>query len=195
MTAGSVKINTDSNYCWRLALVEGLIGCWVREWFKSRWFIQWDWEKWTTDCPRVTQHSKSNGLPKYFVLPPGNLYFHFMVPEMSRRNVDPLEDPDYTLIVRVQDLGGMSENALSGTTRVQIGVLSNLWVSPGSITVRENLEETYPLVIAKVRQKSLICAWKYKHTHVCILQLARTWPHVLHLWSRSKPTSLTLSTH
>lgn len=106
----------------------------------------------------VAQHSKSNGLPKYCVLPPGNLYFDFMVSEMSWRNVDPLEDPDYTLIVRVQDLGGMSENALSGTTRVQIAVLSNLWVSPGPITVRENLEETYPLVIAKVRQKSQICA-------------------------------------
>lgn len=64
--------------------------------------------------------------------------------------MDPLEDPDYTLIVRAQDLGGMSENSLSGTTRVHIAVLSNRWVSPGSITVRENLEETYPMVITKV---------------------------------------------
>lgn len=81
-----------------------------------------------------------------------------MVSEMNWRKADPLEDPDYTLIVRVQDLGGMSENALSGTTRVQIAVLPNLWVSPAPITVRENLEETYPVVITKVQRKSQICA-------------------------------------
>ncbi len=70
---------------------------------------------------------------------------------MRRRNVDPLEDPDYTLIVRVQDLGGASETALSGTARVHIVVQQNLWVNPGLITVKEHLEEAYPVVIAKVR--------------------------------------------
>ncbi|XP_076593748.1 cadherin-17 [Chaetodon auriga] len=71
--------------------------------------------------------------------------------EMRRNNVDPLEDPDYTLIVRVQDLGGESETALSGNTRVHIVVQQNLWVNPGPITVKENLKETYPLFIAKVQ--------------------------------------------
>ncbi|XP_040021999.2 cadherin-17 [Gasterosteus aculeatus] len=70
--------------------------------------------------------------------------------EIRRRNVDPLEDPDYTLTVRVQDLGGASQTALSGNTRVQIVVQQNLWVNPGPITVREHLKETYPVVIAKV---------------------------------------------
>lgn len=65
--------------------------------------------------------------------------------------MDPLEDPDYTLIVRVQDLGGTSETALSGNTRVHIVVQQNLWVTPGPITVEENLRGIYPLVIAKVR--------------------------------------------
>lgn len=65
--------------------------------------------------------------------------------------MDPLEDPDYTLTVRVQDLGGASQTALSGNTRVQIVVQQNLWVNPGPITVREHLKETYPVVIAKVR--------------------------------------------
>jgi len=64
--------------------------------------------------------------------------------------MDPLDDPDYTLIVRVQDLGGASQAALSGNTRVHIVVQQNLWVNPGPVTVREHLKETYPLVIAKV---------------------------------------------
>ncbi|KAM9852106.1 cadherin-17 [Aulostomus maculatus] len=71
--------------------------------------------------------------------------------EMRRRNLDPLEDPDYTLFLRVQDLGGASETALSGNTRVHIAVQPNLWVNPGPITIKENLEESYPLVIAKVQ--------------------------------------------
>uniref|UniRef100_A0A3Q0RWA7 Cadherin 17, LI cadherin (liver-intestine) n=1 Tax=Amphilophus citrinellus TaxID=61819 RepID=A0A3Q0RWA7_AMPCI len=71
--------------------------------------------------------------------------------EMRRRNVDPLEDPDYTLFVRVEDLEGASENALSGNTRVQIAVQQNLWKNPGPIRIKENLDETYPLVIAKVQ--------------------------------------------
>ncbi|XP_071772931.1 cadherin-17 [Centroberyx gerrardi] len=71
--------------------------------------------------------------------------------EMRRRNVDPLEDPDFTLIVRVQDLGGASENALSGNTRVNIVVQQNLWFNPGPITVKEHFATTYPMVIAKVQ--------------------------------------------
>ncbi|XP_042371466.1 cadherin-17-like, partial [Plectropomus leopardus] len=57
----------------------------------------------------------------------------------------------YTLSVRVQDLGGASETALSGSARVRIVVQQNLWVNPGPITVREHLKETYPLDIAKVQ--------------------------------------------
>lgn len=64
--------------------------------------------------------------------------------------MDPLGDPDYTLIVRAQDLGGMSDTALSGNTRVQIVVLENLWVNPGPVIVQEHLKGAYPLAIAKV---------------------------------------------
>lgn len=73
-----------------------------------------------------------------------------MAPELRKRNVDPLSDPDYTLIVRAQDLGGKSNTALSGNTRVQIVVLENLWVNPGPLVVMEHLAVVYPLVIAKV---------------------------------------------
>ncbi|KAM3873332.1 cadherin-17 [Diretmus argenteus] len=71
--------------------------------------------------------------------------------ETRRRNMDPLEDPDFTLIVRVQDQGGASENALSGNARVNIIVQQNVWVNPGTITVKEHLAASYPMVIAKVQ--------------------------------------------
>ncbi|KAK5922345.1 hypothetical protein CgunFtcFv8_019617 [Champsocephalus gunnari] len=71
--------------------------------------------------------------------------------ELRRRNVDPLEDPDFTLSVRVQDLGGASETALSGNAIMHIVVQQNLWVNPGPITIKEHLKESYPKVIAKVQ--------------------------------------------
>lgn len=64
--------------------------------------------------------------------------------------MNPLEDPDYTLFVRVQDLDGGSDTALSGNTRVHIAVQENLWVNPGQLRIRENLKETYPIKIAQV---------------------------------------------
>lgn len=72
---------------------------------------------------------------------------------MRRSNLDPLEDPDYTLIVKVHDMGGASDMALSGNTRVHIAVQPNLWVNPGMIAIQEHLEGSYPRVITKVRRK------------------------------------------
>ncbi|XP_041845193.1 cadherin-17 [Melanotaenia boesemani] len=70
--------------------------------------------------------------------------------EIRRRNKDPLEDPDYTLIVRVQDLGGASATALSGNARVHIAVQQNRWINPGPISIKENLKDAFPKVITKV---------------------------------------------
>ncbi|KAG7282188.1 hypothetical protein CRUP_034935 [Coryphaenoides rupestris] len=71
--------------------------------------------------------------------------------EIRKRNMDPMGDPDYILMVRVEDLAGASENALSSITRVQIVVEQNLWVNPGPITVKEQGEGPYPMVIAEVQ--------------------------------------------
>ncbi|XP_062255425.1 cadherin-17 [Platichthys flesus] len=71
--------------------------------------------------------------------------------EIKRRNMDPMDNPDYILFVRVQDLGGESENALTGNTRVHIIVEQNLWVNPGPITVKEHMDGIYPLTIGKVQ--------------------------------------------
>ncbi|XP_049902789.1 cadherin-17 [Epinephelus moara] len=80
--------------------------------------------------------------------------------ELRRRNVDPLEDPDYTLSVRVQDLGGALDTALSGNARVRIVVQQNLWVNPGPITIREHLKETYPMDIATVQSNDPSAIYK-----------------------------------
>ncbi|KAM4568312.1 cadherin-17 isoform 1-T3 [Fundulus diaphanus] len=71
--------------------------------------------------------------------------------EMRRRNLDPQEDPDYTLVIRVEDMKGASEMALSGIARVNVVVQPNVWVNPGPITIKENLKGDYPRFIAKVR--------------------------------------------
>uniref|UniRef100_A0A8C6V1C4 Cadherin 17, LI cadherin (liver-intestine) n=1 Tax=Neogobius melanostomus TaxID=47308 RepID=A0A8C6V1C4_9GOBI len=71
--------------------------------------------------------------------------------ELRRRSIDRMEDPDYTLIVRVQDLGGESSNSLSGSTYVNVIVKQNLWVSPGPIIIKEHLKEVYPHVITQVQ--------------------------------------------
>uniref|UniRef100_A0A673JSX6 Cadherin-17-like n=1 Tax=Sinocyclocheilus rhinocerous TaxID=307959 RepID=A0A673JSX6_9TELE len=70
---------------------------------------------------------------------------------IERAEVNLLQDPDYALIVRAEDLGGGAPNALSSTTRVNIAIIQNLWVSPGPITIRENLEEEYPMYLTTVR--------------------------------------------
>lgn len=79
--------------------------------------------------------------------------------------MDPLEDPDFTLSVRVQDLGGASETALSGNAIMHIVVQQNLWVNPGPITIKEHLKESYPKVIAKVRRDSISAELQSCHIH------------------------------
>lgn len=61
-----------------------------------------------------------------------------------------LQDPDYALTVRVEDMGGDAPNALKSTTRVNIVILQNLWVKPRPIKLRENLEGEYPMFLATV---------------------------------------------
>ncbi|KAJ8353883.1 hypothetical protein SKAU_G00214500 [Synaphobranchus kaupii] len=67
--------------------------------------------------------------------------------EFMRRNS--VDDPDYTLIVRVQDLEGASENAFSAHAKVNVVVKDNLWHAPGPIRIRENLEAEYPMKLAQ----------------------------------------------
>ncbi|KAK7147325.1 hypothetical protein R3I94_009993 [Phoxinus phoxinus] len=82
-------------------------------------------------------------------IPLENNPFYTCVERVERRQVNLLMDPDYVLVVRAEDLG--DPNALSSTTRVNIAILQNLWVSNVPIAIRENLEEEYPMYLATVR--------------------------------------------
>ncbi|XP_031643394.1 cadherin-17-like [Oncorhynchus kisutch] len=77
--------------------------------------------------------------------------FYSCVQRAESRRLNPLEDPDFMLIVRVEDMGGESVNALNGNARVKIVVQENLWVNPGPINLREQLKGIYPMPIGKVQ--------------------------------------------
>lgn len=81
------------------------------------------------------------------------IFVFVVVSEKRRRVIDPVNDPDYTLYVRVQDQSGASDTALSGNSIVHVVVQQNLWRNPGPIIITENLEEEYPLKIAEVQYK------------------------------------------
>ncbi|XP_057196570.1 cadherin-17 [Triplophysa rosa] len=77
--------------------------------------------------------------------------FFTCVQRSETRQMNLLQDPDYALIVRVEDLGGNSPNALSNTVRVNIAVIQNLWINPGPVMIRENLQAEYPMLLVSVR--------------------------------------------
>ncbi|XP_073703597.1 cadherin-17 [Garra rufa] len=77
--------------------------------------------------------------------------FYKCIERAERREVNLLQDPDYALIVRVEDMGGEGSKILKSTTQVNIVVLQNLWVSPGPVILKENLEGDYPMYLATVR--------------------------------------------
>ncbi|XP_026780075.3 cadherin-17 [Pangasianodon hypophthalmus] len=91
-----------------------------------------------------------------FCLPRNNIPlddnpFFTCVQRAENRRMNVIQDPDYTLIVRVEDLGGGAPGALSSVTRVNIAVIQNLWISPGPINIMENLVAEYPMLLTTVR--------------------------------------------
>lgn len=66
------------------------------------------------------------------------------------RRLNAIQDPDYVLIVRVEDLGGGVPKALSSTTRVNVAVTQNLWINPGPLVIMENLIADYPKLLTSV---------------------------------------------
>ncbi|XP_017309344.1 cadherin-17 [Ictalurus punctatus] len=77
--------------------------------------------------------------------------FFTCVQRAENRRLYAIQDPDYTLIVRVKDLGGGVPNALSSITRVNIAVTQNLWVKPEPFGIMENLIVEYPMLLTSVR--------------------------------------------
>lgn len=75
---------------------------------------------------------------------------YFLCVCAENRQLNAIQDPDYTLIVRVEDLGGGAPTALSSITRVNIAVTQNLWINPGPLPMMENLMAKYPMLLTSV---------------------------------------------
>ncbi|XP_006884689.1 PREDICTED: cadherin-17 [Elephantulus edwardii] len=73
-----------------------------------------------------------------------------LTPEGSRE-IDPVKNPSYNLVVLVADMDGQSENSFSDTTSVDIFVKENIWKAPETVKIEENSTESHPIKITQVQ--------------------------------------------
>ncbi|XP_019486198.1 PREDICTED: cadherin-17 [Hipposideros armiger] len=73
-----------------------------------------------------------------------------LTPEGSRE-LDPIKNPSYSLVVSVKDMGGQNENSFSDSTSVDIMVKENIWKAPESVEIVENSTAPHPIKITQVR--------------------------------------------
>nr|XP_006003494.1 PREDICTED: cadherin-17 [Latimeria chalumnae] len=71
--------------------------------------------------------------------------------EKGAKLLDPEKQDTYSLLVIVKDLQGLSENAFSDTTKVNIIVKENLWQPPEPISISENSTDPHPIKITQVQ--------------------------------------------
>lgn len=65
--------------------------------------------------------------------------------------LDPQKQEMFLLVVTVKDLAGMSENALTSNTDVELTVKENLWKAPPDVYIKENSTEPHPIAITQVQ--------------------------------------------
>ncbi|KAM9165650.1 cadherin-17 [Pangshura tecta] len=71
--------------------------------------------------------------------------------EAGSRLLNPQKQATFTLVVTVKDLAGMSENALTSNTDVEITVKENIWKAPPKVSIKENSTEPHPISITQVQ--------------------------------------------
>uniref|UniRef100_A0A9L0RUH2 Cadherin-17 n=2 Tax=Equus TaxID=9789 RepID=A0A9L0RUH2_HORSE len=67
------------------------------------------------------------------------------------RELDPVKNPSYNLVVSVKDMGGQIENSFSDSTSVDIMVKENIWKAPETVEIVENSTDPHPIKITQVR--------------------------------------------
>ncbi|XP_036120238.1 cadherin-17 [Molossus molossus] len=67
------------------------------------------------------------------------------------KELDPIKNPSYNLVVSVKDMGGQSENSFSDSTSVDITVKENIWKTPEPVEIVENSTDPHPIKITQVR--------------------------------------------
>ncbi|NXG12428.1 CAD17 protein, partial [Sakesphorus luctuosus] len=65
--------------------------------------------------------------------------------------LDPQKQDNFTLVVSVKDMAGMSTNAFSSSVDVIIIVKESLWKAPPTIHIQENSTEVHPVSISQVQ--------------------------------------------
>ncbi|KFQ40158.1 Cadherin-17, partial [Mesitornis unicolor] len=64
--------------------------------------------------------------------------------------LDPQKQDNFTLVVTVKDMAGMTTNAFTSSTDVIITVKESLWKAPPTIYIQENVTQVYPVNISQV---------------------------------------------
>lgn len=67
------------------------------------------------------------------------------------KELDPIKNPSYNLVVSVKDMGGQSENSFSDSASVDITVKENIWKTPEPVQIVENSTDPHPIKITQVR--------------------------------------------
>ncbi|XP_004431226.2 PREDICTED: cadherin-17 [Ceratotherium simum simum] len=67
------------------------------------------------------------------------------------RELDPVKNPSYNLVVSVKDMGGQNENSFSDSASVDVMVKENIWKAPEAVEIVENSTDPHPIKITQVR--------------------------------------------
>ncbi|XP_058554559.1 cadherin-17 isoform X2 [Neofelis nebulosa] len=67
------------------------------------------------------------------------------------RELDPIKNPSYRLVVSVKDMGGQNDHSFSDSTSVNIMVKENIWKAPEPVEIVENSTDPHPIKITQVQ--------------------------------------------
>ncbi|KAM5313440.1 cadherin-17 isoform 1-T2 [Glossophaga mutica] len=67
------------------------------------------------------------------------------------KELDPIKNPSYNLVVSVKDMGDQTGNSFSDSVPVVITVKENIWKAPEPVEIAENSTDPHPIKITQVR--------------------------------------------
>ncbi|XP_045717158.1 cadherin-17 [Phyllostomus hastatus] len=67
------------------------------------------------------------------------------------KELDPIKNPSYNLVVSVKDMGDQAGNSFSDSVPVVITVKENIWKAPEPVQIVENSTDPHPIKITQVR--------------------------------------------
>lgn len=92
-----------------------------------------------------------------------HLLFSLLLLLIGSRELDPIKNPFYKLVVSVEDMGGQNEHSFSDSTSVDITVQENIWKAPEPVEIEENSTNTHPIKITQVMAKECLEPSQSRH--------------------------------